>query len=53
MLVLFAAGVMNLLWVALIAGLVLTEKVLPAGRWLGRAAGIVFLVTAIVLVLAA
>jgi len=40
---LFVAGVMNLLWVALIAGFVLAEKLLPAdawvGRWFGRAAG--------------
>ena len=40
MLVLFAAGVMNLLWVALLAGLVLLEKVLPGGRWIGRVAGV-------------
>jgi predicted metal-binding membrane protein len=39
MLVLFAAGVMNLLWVAAIALYVLIEKALPAGRWLGRPAG--------------
>jgi len=40
MLLLFTAGVMNLLWVALIAGFVLVEKVLPAGRWTGRLAGV-------------
>jgi predicted metal-binding membrane protein len=38
---LFAAGVMNLLWVAVIAGFVLLEKVAPfgvrAGRWSGVA----------------
>ncbi|HEU4830171.1 MAG TPA: DUF2182 domain-containing protein, partial [Gemmatimonadales bacterium] len=32
MLLLFAAGVMNLVWVAAIAALVLVEKVAPAGR---------------------
>jgi predicted metal-binding membrane protein len=37
MLLLFAAGVMNLLWVAVIAAFVLVEKVLPAGRWISRA----------------
>ena len=42
MLVLFAAGVMNLLWVALIAGLVLLEKLLPGGVWVGRIAGVGF-----------
>jgi predicted metal-binding membrane protein len=31
---------MNLLWVALIAGFVLAEKLLPAGRLVGRTAGI-------------
>lgn len=39
MLLLFAAGVMNLIWVALIAGFVLIEKVLPQGRLIGRVAG--------------
>ncbi len=37
---LFVAGVMNLLWVAAIAALVLVEKILPAGQWTGRATGI-------------
>jgi predicted metal-binding membrane protein len=40
MTLLFVAGVMNLLWVAAIAALVLVEKVVPAGPWLGRAAGL-------------
>lgn len=40
MLVLFAVGVMNLLWVAALSALVLTEKIMPSGRWLGRAAGL-------------
>lgn len=40
MLLLFTAGVMNLLWVAAIAGFVLIEKLLPAGRWTARLAGI-------------
>lgn len=39
MLLLFVAGVMNLLWVALIAGLVLIEKLFPRGRLVGRLAG--------------
>jgi predicted metal-binding membrane protein len=38
MLLLFAGGVMNLLWVALIAGFVLAEKLLP-GRWASHVAG--------------
>ncbi|HEX2219372.1 MAG TPA: DUF2182 domain-containing protein [Gemmatimonadales bacterium] len=41
MLLLFVAGVMNLLWVAAIAALVLVEKVTRAGPWIGRVAGIV------------
>ena len=40
MTLLFVAGVMNLLWVAAIAALVLIEKVVPAGPWLGRVAGL-------------
>lgn len=41
MLLLFTAGVMNLLWVALITAFVWVEKVAPAGRFVGRFAGIV------------
>ena len=37
---LFVAGVMNLVWVAAIAALVLVEKVAPGGRIVGRAAGV-------------
>ena len=40
MLLLFVGGVMNILWVALIAGLVAVEKLVPGGRWVGRAAGV-------------
>jgi predicted metal-binding membrane protein len=40
MLLLFAVGVMNLLWVAGIAALVLIEKLLPGSRIIGRAAGV-------------
>jgi predicted metal-binding membrane protein len=39
MALLFVAGVMNLLWVAVIAGFVLAEKVVPNGRLLGRVTG--------------
>jgi len=51
MLLLFVAGVMNLLWVALLAAFVFAEKLLPAGPWTARIAGIV-LVAAGVFVLA-
>ncbi|MGI8818820.1 MAG: DUF2182 domain-containing protein [Gemmatimonadales bacterium] len=40
MALLFVAGVMNLLWVAVIAGFVLAEKVVPSGRLLGRVTGL-------------
>lgn len=43
MALLFVAGVMNLLWVAAIAGFVLLEKVAPAGPWVGRVAGVVLI----------
>ena len=39
MALLFVAGVMNLLWVAAIAGFVLVEKVVPGGWVLGKVAG--------------
>jgi predicted metal-binding membrane protein len=42
---LFFAGVMNLTWVAAIAALVLAEKVVPRGAWIGRAGGAVLTAT--------
>jgi predicted metal-binding membrane protein len=39
MLLLFAVGVMNLIWVAMIAAFVFVEKLLPAGRITARFAG--------------
>ncbi len=39
MALLFAAGVMNVLWVAAIAALVLVEKLVPFGIQIGRAGG--------------
>ncbi len=44
MLLLFVSGVMDLLWAAVLAAFVLLEKVLPAGQWLGRIAGVALLV---------
>jgi len=40
--ILFVAGVMNLLWVAVIAGIVILEKVMPipAGQWVSRMIGL-------------
>jgi predicted metal-binding membrane protein len=49
MALLFVAGVMNLLWVAAIAALVLVEKVLPRGALVGRVAGGVFMLAGLVL----
>jgi predicted metal-binding membrane protein len=40
MALLFAVGVMNLLWVVLIAGYVLVEKLAPGGWWVSRAIGV-------------
>ena len=37
---LFVTGVMNLAWVAIIAGFVLLEKLFPKGQLVGRAAGL-------------
>jgi predicted metal-binding membrane protein len=40
MALLFVGGVMNVLWIALLALLVLLEKFTPVGRWIARAAGL-------------
>ncbi len=40
MALLFVGGVMNVLWIALLALLVLLEKLTPLGRWVARAAGV-------------
>jgi predicted metal-binding membrane protein len=37
---LFVAGVMNLLWIVVIAAYILVEKIVPAGHWLGSVAGL-------------
>ena len=39
MALLFIGGVMNVLWISLLALLVLLEKLTPVGRWIARAAG--------------
>jgi predicted metal-binding membrane protein len=54
MLLLFAVGVMNLAWVALIAAFVFLEKLLPGGRLTSRVAGAALIVLGLtVLALAA
>jgi len=40
MTLLFVGGVMNVLWIALLALLVLLEKVTPIGRWIARGVGV-------------
>jgi predicted metal-binding membrane protein len=40
MTLLFVGGVMNVIWIALLALLVLLEKVTPFGRWVAHAAGV-------------
>jgi predicted metal-binding membrane protein len=52
MLLLFAGGVMNLVWIAALAAFVLVEKVVPRGLWLARAAGVALLAWGCVLFLA-
>lgn len=46
MLLLFVGGVMNLVWIAAISVFVLLEKVLPLGRWGGRASGVLMVLAA-------
>src|SRR5258706_2259917 len=41
MALLFVGGIMNLAWIAAIALLVLIEKTLPRGGWMGRVTGVV------------
>lgn len=43
MALLFVGGVMNLVWIAMLSALVLVEKLLPPGRWVGQAAGLVLI----------
>lgn len=44
MLLLFAGGVMNLVWITGLAIIVLLEKLLPQGEWLARVSGALLLV---------
>ncbi len=43
MALLFAAGVMNLLWMAALTASVLAEKLFPAGQWIARTSGVLLL----------
>jgi predicted metal-binding membrane protein len=40
----FVAGVMSVLWMAIIAAFVLVEKVAPGGRWVSRFSGLLLIV---------
>jgi predicted metal-binding membrane protein len=40
MALLFVGGVMNLLWVAVLAAVVLVEKLFPLGSWMARIGGV-------------
>jgi predicted metal-binding membrane protein len=51
MLLLFVGGVMNLLWIAALAVLVLLEKAMPFGKLISRLAGIAFIVVGTCLLL--
>ena len=44
MALLFVAGLMNLLWMAIITAFILIEKIVPAGDRLGRYAGVLFII---------
>jgi predicted metal-binding membrane protein len=44
MALLFVGGVMNLAWVAALTLLVMAQKLLPGGQWIGRACGVALLV---------
>ncbi len=44
MALLFVAGIMNLLWIALIALFVLVEKISPQIKWVPYVAGVVLIV---------
>jgi predicted metal-binding membrane protein len=50
MALLFVAGVMNLLWVAVIALFVMAEKISPKGELLARAAGIALMIAGAALI---
>jgi predicted metal-binding membrane protein len=47
MALLFVAGVMNVLWIALLTLLILLEKLIPFGRWVARGAGVACVVAGV------
>ena len=53
MLLLFVGGVMNFAWIAGLALFVLVEKLVPAGHWIARGAGVLLVVWGTATLLAA
>lgn len=51
MVLLFVGGVMNMIWIAILAMFVLVEKLSPSGRWIGVATGLVLCMWAVATVL--
>lgn len=51
MLLLFVAGVMNLVWIALIAGFVFVEKLLPAEKFTSRFASVALILSGVALLI--
>ena len=50
MALLFVLGVMNLLWISLLAGFVLLEKLLPQGLWVSKISGLGFIAWGVILI---
>jgi predicted metal-binding membrane protein len=50
MALLFAAGMMSLVWMAAITAFVLAEKLFPAGPWIARASGVLMVALGIYLI---
>jgi predicted metal-binding membrane protein len=48
---LFVGGVMNMIWIAILAMFVLVEKLFPGGRWIGTGTGLVLCLWAVATVL--
>jgi predicted metal-binding membrane protein len=51
MLLLFVGGVMNLLWVVMIAAIIAVEKLVPHGLWIARLTGVVLIAAGAALLL--
>ena len=51
MVLLFVAGIMNLLWVAIIALFVLVEKISSQIKWISYVAGLVLIICGVLLLI--